>query len=92
MSTRGKFLKSVNIFKHIYDEYVEQYYMIFMQELDNPTVHSIFLTKSCKPSHAHTTRRISVRDFADFADFTLKFNGFELNLKVFCPFLSDIYS
>ena len=62
-----------------------------MQELDNTTTHSIFLTKSCKPSNAHTTR-ISVKDFADFTGFTLKFNGFELNLKVFCPFLSDIYS
>lgn len=61
MPTRGKFLKSINIFKHIYDEYLKEYYLIFMPELDNTAAHSIFLTKFCKPLHAHTTR-ISVRD------------------------------
>ena len=29
---------------------------------------------------------------ANFADSTPKFKGFELNLKVFCTFLSDIYN
>ena len=61
MPTRGKLLKSINIFKHIHDEYLKQYYPIFMRELDKTTAHSIFLTKFCKPSHALTTAIISVR-------------------------------
>ena len=61
MPTRGKFLKSIYIFKYVYDEYFKQYCLIFMQEVDNTTAYSIFLTKFCKPSHAHSTTRISVR-------------------------------
>ena len=59
MPTRGEFLKSINMFKHIYDEYLKQWYLIFMQELDNTTEHSILLARFCKPLHAHTTTRIS---------------------------------
>ena len=39
-----------------------------MQELDNTTAHSIFLTKIGKASHAHTTTKILVE--ADFTDST----------------------
>ena len=61
-----------------------------MQELDNTTAHYKFLTKFCKLLHALTATRISVT--GQFADSTFNFNGFELNLKVFYTFLSDIYS
>ena len=61
-----------------------------MRELDKTTAHSIILTKFCKPSHALTKQEFLLE--ADFPYSTLKFNGFELNLNVFCTLLSDMYS
>ena len=59
-----------------------------MQELDNTTAHSKFLKKICKTS-------VRCQKFlleAGFTDSTLKFKDLELNLKVFCKFLFDIYA
>ena len=59
-----------------------------MQELNNTTANSINLTKMCKTSKANTATKISGGD--RFADSALKFQGLELNIKVFFTFLSDI--
>ena len=49
--------------------------IIFMHRLDNATAHSAFLTKFCKPSHAHTNFQYLLKGISiefllddDFAD------------------------
>ena len=61
-----------------------------MQELDNTTAHSYFWQNFVN-LRMHSQQQEFLLE-VDFADITLKFNGFELNLNVFCTFLSDIYS
>ena len=61
-----------------------------MRELDKTTAHSIILTNFVN-LRMHSQQQEFLLE-ADFPYSTLKFNGFELNLNVFCTLLSDMYS